>query len=215
LLKMTKAGTAARDLRPFSIRSRVSHRKSQRGSHTSGFLCVSISTEGAVMWRLMRWKMCDYSLMTLSNRLPICGEELVVHQFETGVIGLASNSDVCNEQEQERCMDTTRGTLRRLLYFLSSPRPQSFPAVCIPPGSRLLLRDISEDLQKEIGLRGCIEEVVFTETSASSAFRDAVRFSNGKLLLLQKLALGQRIHVLSLDSEEEGEPNLARQYETH
>ncbi len=159
--------------------------------------------------------MCDYSLMTLSNRLAICGEELVVHQFETGVLGLASDSDVCKEQEQERCTDTTRCMLGRLLHFLSSPRPQSLPAVCIPPGSRLLLRDISEDLQKEIGLRECIEEVVFTETSASSAFRDAVRFSNGKLLLLQKLALGQRIRVLSLDFEEEGEPDVARQYEAH
>ncbi len=34
--------------------------------------------------------MCDYSLMTLPNRSAIFGEELVVHRFESGVLGLAS-----------------------------------------------------------------------------------------------------------------------------
>ena len=34
--------------------------------------------------------MCDYSLMSLPNRLAVCGDELIVHRFELGAIGLAS-----------------------------------------------------------------------------------------------------------------------------
>ena len=37
--------------------------------------------------------MCDYSLMSIPNRLASVGEELVVHRFETGAIGLASYCD--------------------------------------------------------------------------------------------------------------------------
>lgn len=31
--------------------------------------------------------MCDYSLMTIPNRLAVSGEELVVHRFEAGSAG--------------------------------------------------------------------------------------------------------------------------------
>jgi hypothetical protein len=36
--------------------------------------------------------MCDYSLMAIPNRLAASGEELVVHRFEAGTVGLASAS---------------------------------------------------------------------------------------------------------------------------
>jgi hypothetical protein len=34
--------------------------------------------------------MCDYSLAGVPNRLAVEGEELVVHRFPTGALGLAS-----------------------------------------------------------------------------------------------------------------------------
>ena len=34
--------------------------------------------------------MCDYSLAGISNRLAVESEELVIHRFHTGSIGLAS-----------------------------------------------------------------------------------------------------------------------------
>src|SRR6266581_6319604 len=43
--------------------------------------------------------MCDYSLMSLPNRLAVCGDELIVHRFELGAIGLASAADVCSRQK--------------------------------------------------------------------------------------------------------------------
>ena len=71
--------------------------------------------------------MCDYSLAGIPSRLAVEGEQLVVHQFATGTLGLAS------------------------------PRPftsrwcslKQTPAVCVPPGARLLLRDIPMNLQQK------------------------------------------------------------------
>jgi hypothetical protein len=156
--------------------------------------------------------MCDYSLMALSNRLAVCGDELVVHKFETGAMGLAAYSDVC--RQRERCTGNKRGVLGELLAFLKYPYPQALPAVCVPPGARLLVRNISASLQNEIGLQSSVQEVVFTQTDLEFTYRDAIRFSNGKLLSLQKLSVGQRISVLSVGSEDANETVLEGQFET-
>jgi hypothetical protein len=37
--------------------------------------------------------MCDYSLMMVRNRLAVEGEELVVHKFKSGSVGLVAWSD--------------------------------------------------------------------------------------------------------------------------
>ena len=111
--------------------------------------------------------MCDYSLYSLRNRLATEREELVVHRFETGSVGLASPSDL-----------TT--------------------AVCIPPGARLVLRDIPERLKTDFELRSD-EEVVFEQRSLDAhVHRDVVRFGNGRQLTLQRLQEGQRVDVTSL-----------------
>jgi hypothetical protein len=47
------------------------------------------------------------------------------------------------------------------------------------------------------------EEVTFVEQSAEAfRYRDAVRFSNGREILLQRLPCGVRVEVLRLDSAE-------------
>jgi hypothetical protein len=76
------------------------------------------------------------------------------------------------------------------------------PAVCIPPGALLVLRDIPKNLQRELGV-GEIEEVQFVETTAEvNTYRDAVRFQNRRQALLQQLREGQRVKVLSIAIEE-------------
>jgi len=76
------------------------------------------------------------------------------------------------------------------------------PAVCIPPGARLILRDIPKGLQRELGV-GEVEEVQFIETTAEvNTYRDAVRFKNCRHVLLQQLREGQRVQVLSIGVEE-------------
>ena len=63
--------------------------------------------------------MCDYSLAGVPNRLAVEGEHLVACRFSTGSMGLTSGD----------------GPLWEWWF-------KQTPAVCVPPGARLLLRDI-------------------------------------------------------------------------
>lgn len=81
--------------------------------------------------------------------------------------------------------------------------PSRMPAVCVPPGARLLLRDMPPSLQHSLGVRAT-EEVAFVQQSAQAfRYRDALRFANGRELLLQRLPCGQQVEVLSLGGAEE------------
>ncbi|HLK47520.1 MAG TPA: hypothetical protein VKT49_05260 [Bryobacteraceae bacterium] len=127
--------------------------------------------------------MCDYSLMAFPNRLAVAGEQLVVTKFTSGTIGLAQPS--CRQQ----------GWWAAMKAFFSPPE---LPVVCIPPGASLKLQDIPQPLQIELEI-GPEEDVTFTQLSArANTHRDAVRFANGKEILLQRLQEGQRVTVLDL-----------------
>ncbi len=119
--------------------------------------------------------MCDYSLAGIPNRLAVEGERLMVYRFPTGALGLTSPK-----------------TGRWLLWSKQTP------AICVPPGARLLLRDIPKDLQQQFDVQAT-EEVNFVQLSAEAyEYRDAVRFGNGREVLLQWLKCGQHVEVLSL-----------------
>jgi hypothetical protein len=148
--------------------------------------------------------MCDYSLHTYPNRLATDGENLVVHRFGAGSLGLASPADLA--PVISAC--TTQGSYWSQVkaWFLGrNPRWEAekrVPAVCIPPGARLVLWDIPKSLQRELGVSE-IEEVQFIETTAEvNTYRDAVRFKNCRHALLQQLREGQRVQVLSVGVEE-------------
>jgi hypothetical protein len=65
------------------------------------------------------------------------------------------------------------------------------------------LSDIPEDVQKSFSVAAS-EEVTFTQlTAIPHAYRDAVRFKNGREILLQRLNQGQRVRVLQLSLVEE------------
>jgi hypothetical protein len=133
--------------------------------------------------------MCDYSLAALRTRLAVEGEELIAYRFPTGSLGLTSPAELATQKKESRGW-----------RIWSDPR--EIPcAVCIPPGGRLLLRDISERLQQQLGVKP-EEEVVFIQTSAEEfRHRDGVRFRNGQEILLQRLVEGQRAEVLSLSAQ--------------
>ena len=154
--------------------------------------------------------MCDYSLMAIPNRLAVSGEELIVHRFEAGSVGLASAFDLRKRQECRRVQ--SHGFWPKLKEFFNPPDTPAIPAVCIPPGARLLVRDIPAELQRECRFQGDTEEVVFTQiTAAVNTFRDAVRFQNGSEVLLQRFSEGQRVRVLALSSAEEQETGPKQQ----
>ncbi len=142
--------------------------------------------------------MCDYSLYTVPNRLARDGEQLVVRRFHTGSLGLASIGDV----EREECArrEASKGTLwqRVKRYFQESLDSVPVPAVCIPPGSQLILKGIPGYTQQTYGLRK-EEGAIFVQTSAEgNTYRDALRFYNGAQIRLQDLKVGQLVEVLSL-----------------
>jgi hypothetical protein len=88
--------------------------------------------------------------------------------------------------------------------LFTDAEPQQAVAVCIPPGARLLVRDIPQNLQR-LYKAGSAEEVTFTQLStAENTHRDAIRLNNGVEILLQRLQEGQRVRVLEL-SPHEGE----------
>lgn len=140
--------------------------------------------------------MCDYSLMAFPNRLAREGEDLVSHRFETGTMGLAGQADL--QLKAASTPPPPKGFWPAFKAFFAPERGIPVPAVCIPPGARLVLMDIPEQMQDEIGV-GRVEEVTFTQiTAAPNSYRDAVRFRNSREVLLQKLREGQRLRVLSL-----------------
>lgn len=155
--------------------------------------------------------MCDYSLMAIPTRLAVSGEDLVVHRFEAGsVVGLASPCDLRSRLEYRNVLRP--GFWPRVKEFFNPAYAPAIPAVCIPPGARLLVQDIPVMLQRECGFQEGAEEAVFTQiTNAPNTFRDAVRFQNGVEVLLQRFAEGQRVRVLDLSSAEDRETALQGQ----
>jgi hypothetical protein len=149
--------------------------------------------------------MCDYSLHVYPNRLAADGEELVVHRFGGTSLGLASPSDLRSILTASPCDSTSKKpwswTAIKGWFLANGPQWQPDRrtlAVCVPPGARLLLKDIPKSLQRELGV-GEVEEVKFVEISAEvNTYRDAVRFKNSRQLLLQALREGQRVTVLSV-----------------
>ena len=94
--------------------------------------------------------MCDYSLAGVPNRLAVKGEELVVHRFPTGALGL-----------------TSPHTSLARSWFSKVRWPRATPAVCVSPGSRLVRCDIPADLQHALRV-GAAEEVTFVQRSAEA-----------------------------------------------
>jgi hypothetical protein len=120
--------------------------------------------------------MCDYSLAGSANRLAETGDQLMVHRFPTGSLGLVSE----------------RRRVREVLF------PSLTVAVCVPPGASLLLFDIPQRLQQDLEISSA-EIVTFTQrTWEENVHRDSIRFPNGREILLQQLHCGQRVTVLSL-----------------
>jgi len=139
--------------------------------------------------------------MAVPNRLAQENEDLVVHRFPTGSLGLASPGDLkrlTDPQPAER-----RSFWCAVKEFFNPPKAEAVPAVCIPPGARLRLQDIPVRLQHDAGV-GSVEDVTFTQLSAAvNSYRDAVRFTNGREVRLQELREGQRVTVLDLSMAED------------
>jgi hypothetical protein len=75
-------------------------------------------------------------------------------------------------------------------------------AVCLPAGARLSLEGINETVQRAFSI-GSAEEVTMTRLEVTGhAHRDAVRFANGREVLLQSLNSGVTCKLSPRDLDE-------------
>lgn len=150
--------------------------------------------------------MCDYSLMAFPNRLAREGEELVVHRFPSGSMGLASPDDLTIDAGPKRARRSFWSGLKALF---SAANTCTVPAVCIPPSARLLVYGIGKSMQTDLGVSS-EEEVKFEQIGeVVHAYRDAIAFRNGRRVRLQELPLGQRMKVVDLGGDPISELELA------
>src|SRR5580704_2563302 len=159
--------------------------------------------------------MCDYSLFEFPNRLAREGEELVTYRFRLGSLGLVSPVELKNAQRKasvKRIWWTVR-SLFELSTYPSGDQP-SVCAICVPPGARLILKDTSPLMQRDLGI-GPEEGRKFIETSIDVLrHRDAIQLAKGCVISLQNLIEGQRVKIVSLvpagESVEELQSALVR-----
>jgi hypothetical protein len=148
--------------------------------------------------------MCDYSLMEVENRLARENDDLVVHRFERGSIGLTDYEPPTVAAKDHKDAGRPIWAALKNLFFRSDPAKHQSQAiaVCVPPGARLLVADMPKDIQAQYKV-GPIEEVTFTQLNAEAhRYRDAIRLRNGAEILLQSLREGQRVRVLQLSLTE-------------
>ena len=152
--------------------------------------------------------MCDYSLQGLPNRLAVMGEQLVTHRFLTGSIGMASPHDIA-AANRPKPRNGERGRWWSTLKRWLNPQMEldRIPAVCIPPGARLRMSRVPDEMRRGYDLRP-VEQVTFVQLSADAyRYRDGIRFDNGCQELLQTLPEGVPFEVLSLEvSKREPQP---------
>jgi hypothetical protein len=128
------------------------------------------------------------------------GEELVAHRFPSGSIGLASPGDL---HPKPKIQGLERQSFWTTLRRIFNPESCTVPAVCIPPSTRLRLREINERMRRKYGLEP-EEECTFQQlTAAANTYRDAIRFDNGCCIRIQELTEGQRVTILDMTAHGE------------
>lgn len=142
--------------------------------------------------------MPDHSLRSIPTRLAEEDDDLVCYRFRCTTIAFARMADIQAEANPTPGPRPSFWSELKEVFF--SPSPPPVPVVRVPPGARLLLMDIPEDLRESLGV-GRVEEVSLTQVNEENTPRDAVRFSNGCEFLVRSLHAGQRVRVLSLSSE--------------
>jgi hypothetical protein len=154
--------------------------------------------------------MRDHSLHA-TNRLAQEGEELVLCRFSSGVLGFAANADLLKAESIVRT--EPRNFWSRLKESLLGRRAARFPAVCVPPGARLLLDGVPPNVQTSLQVAPS-EVVVFAEISDRSySYREVLLLPDETRVLLQDLPEGVHALVLALSSPPVNKPvneSLAR-----
>jgi hypothetical protein len=148
--------------------------------------------------------MSDLSLQDVPHRLAIQGEVLITYRFRTGSIGLASPLEIAAAnilRPQAARRQSLWSAWKRLLKFFLQPDPT--PAVHVSGGARLRVNLVPGDLSEEFGVSS-VEDVTFIRFSSDGpSDRQAIRFRNGRHVLLQRFGEGVPFQVLTDGSNDE------------
>jgi hypothetical protein len=135
--------------------------------------------------------MRDYSLHEICERLAVKGEILVTYRFRNRSIGLVSPVEIA----------AARGPFWKRLLNLNR-RSGENAAVRVSPGTRLRVNAVPDELCWEFGV-GASEDVTFVELSAEKChYRHAIRFRNGRHVLLQRFGEGVSFKVIADGSKD-------------
>jgi hypothetical protein len=142
--------------------------------------------------------MCDYSLLALPNRLARERDHLVVHRFSTGTLGL-----IADVPEPFRPHPpAARSWWWRVTQWLRESDEVVPCVVCTARGA-IEVAGHSRRCSRDIRI-AATEDVTCTQIGAGQrSHRDAIRFANGREMLLQQLTPGQRVDVISLTLAED------------
>jgi hypothetical protein len=147
--------------------------------------------------------MPDFSLQEAPRRVAVAGEILVTYRFRTGSIGLASPLEMA--AKGVRCKIGSRRSWWSAWKFRMDRRrrPDKSAAVRVPPGTRLRVKSVPKEIRREFGV-DATENVNCVQLGAESGCdRDAIRFRNGRHVLLQRFGEGVCFQVLADGSHDQ------------
>jgi hypothetical protein len=151
--------------------------------------------------------MHDLSSQEMPQRLAVEGEVLITYRFRNGMIGLASPVEIAAAnilRPQAAQRQSLWSAWKRLLNFFL--QPDQTPAVRVHGGSRLRVNSVPDQLLDEFGV-GPVEDVTFIRLNFTGrSYRDAIRFRNGRHVLLQSFGEGVPFQVLA-DGSNDGKPD--------
>ena len=129
------------------------------------------------------------SFVAMPSRLAAEGEQLIVHRFPGGSLGLASLTDSGRREPKI----TERGLWQRIRSCFQDVDDGSntVPPVCVPSGAYLILKGIPGWIQQRYGLED-EEGALFLQSG------NELRFNNGVQIRLHELGPGQLVEALSL-----------------
>ena len=146
--------------------------------------------------------MPDFSLQKAPRRVAVAGELLVTYRFRTGSIALASPLEMA--AKGVRCkIGSRRSWLSAWKFRIDClRRPDKSAAVRVPNGTRLRIKSVPNEIRLEFGV-DAMEHVNCVQLGAEAGERDAIRFRNGRHVLLQRFGEGVWFEVLADGSHDQ------------
>jgi hypothetical protein len=136
---------------------------------------------------------------SMPQRLAREGEILVTYRFRTGHIGLASLIEIADARRLRGRVSLWSVWLHALELCLHPRHPSP---VRVSPGAHLRINSVPRRIAQEFGVRP-VADVTFVRLDGSGCLhRDAIRFGNGRHLLLEQFNEGVAFQVLTDGSDD-------------